>query len=618
MTNAQLAKEILELVGGDKNVGNVVHCMTRLRFNLNDDSKAKEEEIKKLKGVMGVARNGGQFQIIIGGKVPEVYVELAKLVTTTGQEGQAQGKSSVVTTVMDTIAGIFTPLIAAMTGAGMIKGLLATLVVLKWMSPESGTYQVLNIISDGFFTLLPLFLAITAAQKFKTNVYVAGAIAAAMLHPSWAAIMGSGAKTIDFMGIPMTLVSYTSSVLPIILSVWLMSYVERFITKFVPAAVKIVFVPMIVMLIVAPITFIAIGPLGTFLGNGLATVVTGIYSYTGLLGGFLLGGTFSMIIITGMHYGLVPVIITSITTKGFDYIMVPMLMANLGQAGAALAVAAKTKNKDLKTIATSSGITALFGITEPAMYGVNIKYKKPFIAAAIGGSIGGGIAAAFGGRAYALGSVGLTGIPVFIGAGFIGVMLGIVATLVVSFAVAYVLKIEDAPAEEAKKAPAAPAAQPVENKLTGIVEDVFSPVAGEVVSLSQVPDPAFASEAMGKGVAIVPADGRVVSPVKGIVATIAKTKHSIAIVADTGAEVLIHVGIDTVKLKGQYFAAHVKVGDEVNVGDLLIEFDIAKIKEAGFETVTPVIITNTNSYAEVKSTDDKKVAAEARLVTLFA
>ncbi|MEW4024649.1 beta-glucoside-specific PTS transporter subunit IIABC [Bacillus sp. YAF8] len=586
----KISKEILQLVGGEENVQSVIHCMTRLRFNLYDNTKADRDGLEQTEGVMGTNISGEQFQIIIGNHVPKVYQALMEISGLSSESANktSKQKKNVLSAVFDVISGVFTPILPAIAGAGMIKGLVALAVTFGWMSEKSQTHSILTAVGDGAFYFLPILLAVSAARKFRCNPYVAAAVAGAILHPDLTALLGSG-KSISFIGLPVTAATYSSTVIPILLAIWLMSYVEKGIDRITPSSLKLIAVPMLTLVIVVPVTLITVGPLGAILGNDLSVGVNYLFSHAGIAAMILLAGTFSLIIMTGMHYALVPIMINNIAQNGRDYILPAMFLANMGQAGASFAVFLKSKNKTFKSLAFTTSITALMGITEPAMYGVNMRLKKPFAAALIGGAAGGAFYGVTGVASYIVGgNAGLPSIPVFIGPTFLYALIGLFISFAAGMAAALLIGFEDVQSER-DKASETPG-------VTAGGEIIHSPIKGEVKALSEVNDSVFSGGMMGKGFAILPEEGAAVSPVEGRVTAVFKTKHAIGITSSRGAEILIHIGLDTVRLDGRHFEMHVKEGDTVAPGDLLITFDIEEIKAAGFDVMTPVIITNTDQY----------------------
>lgn len=598
MNFERIAKEVLENVGGANNVAHVTHCVTRLRFNLKDDSKADIDKIKKIKGVMGQVNKGGQFQVIIGNDVSDVYKELLKLgnfKSSNNQEEEKGAKKGIITSVFDTIAGIFTPIIPAIAGCGMLKAFLGLFVALGLISTETQTYYIFSFISDAAFFFMPLLLAYTAGIKFKTSPFLAMVIGGVLLHPSFSALVSAG-EPVSFLGLPVRLVNYSSSVIPIILIVWLMSYVEKLANKFIPKVLRLVFVPLIVITVTAPIGLIVIGPLGTVIGDVLASGIMFIDSKATWTLPLIMGGLTPLIVMTGMHYSLYPALFTQLATLGYQTLMPGMLISNVCQGAAALCVSIKSKNSELKQLASSTGITALLGITEPAMYGVNLKLKKPLYAVLCGGALGGLYAGLTAVKGYTPSGSGLPGIAAYIGPEMSNVVniliacgIGFVATFIITWFIGFEDEVnEDEAVEEISDVKA------LKNKIS-----IKSPVKGEAVPLSQVDDPTFAEEIIGKGIAIIPTEDEIFSPINGTVSLVFNTKHAIGLKTEDGAEVLIHIGLDTVKLNGEHFTTFVKSGDKVKVGDKLVEFDREAIKNKGYDIITPIIITNSSDYLDI-------------------
>lgn len=610
----QIAKEVLENVGGKENVAHVTHCVTRLRFNLKDESKANVDKIKKIKGVMGNVNQGGQFQVIIGNNVSDVYKELMKLGNFKSTNEDVKGpKKGIMTSAMDTIAGIFTPVIPAIAGCAMIKAFLSLFVAFGWISTETQSYYILNFIGDAAFFFLPILLAYTAAIKFKASPYLAMVMGAVLLHPNFSALVSAG-DPVAFFGLPVRLVKYGSSVIPIILIVWLMSYVEKVVTKIVPKALRVVFVPLLVIVVTAPIGLIAIGPLGDIIGGVLANIIMAIDSKATWALPLIMGGLSPLLVMTGMHYSLYPAIFTQLATSGYQTIFPGMLVANVCQGAAALCVSVKSKNSDLKQLAASTGATAVIGITEPAMYGVNLKLKKPFYAVLAGGAIGGLYAGITGVKVFTPGGAALVGVPAYIGpeiSNIINILIASAIGFVVTFALTWILGFEDE-VEETEELEENTDIKPLKNKIS-----IMSPINGEAVPLSSVNDLTFAEEIMGKGIAIIPTEGKVVSPINGTVEMVFNTKHAIGLKSDDGAEILIHIGLDTVKLEGEHFNVFVKNGDRVNVGDKLVEFDKDAIKNKGYDVITPIIVTNTMDYLEVMASNVESVKQGDEIITVL-
>lgn len=601
MSQEKLAKEIVELVGGEKNVESLVHCATRLRFVLKDDTKANKAKLEKTEGIIAVKENGGQFQVVVGNKVPEVYSaigQISNILDESSDKEKPRKAAKGLGGIIDVISSIFAPLLGVMAGAGILKGLLLIASNMGWLETTETTYTILYAAADSLFYFLPLLLAVTTARKFQGNIFVAMTIAGALIYPSIVALKAEGTPT-DFFGIPVILMNYSSTVIPIILAVIVMSKLEKLFNKTLHDSIKNFVTPLFLLVIMVPLTLLVFGPFGVYVGNGIAAGLVAAFGFSPLLAGAVMGATWQLLVIFGVHWGLIPVFINNVAVYGQDGVKPAATASIFAQTGAAFGVMLKTKNKKLKTLAGSSTLTALFGITEPAIYGVTLPLKRPFIAGVIGGAVGGAIIGQAGTLAFASGAPGLLTLPIFYGPGgqgFPGLILGIVVSFVVSAALTYIMGFKDPVEEEETKTEST--TQPA-HATNASDENVFSPIQGTIVELSEVPDPAFASGAMGKGIAIEPSVGRVVAPFDGTVTVAFKKKHALAVVSDTGAEILVHVGVDTVKLDGQHFVSHIKEGDRVKAGDLLLEFDIAQIKAAGYHTVTPIIVTNSANYEDV-------------------
>jgi len=602
MNYENLAKSILEKVGGEGNVSNLTHCATRLRFNLKDKTKSNTDGLKNTSGVMGVVDKGGQYQVIIGNEVNNVYkqiVKISNIEVADGKDSEEDDKRKVSAKVIDTITGIFTPILPAITAAGMMKAVLSLLVAFKLITTKSQSYQIINFMADAAFYFLPILLASSAAKKFKTNQYLAMMLGGMLVHPTFVSMVGAAKEAgtgIYLFGLPISLASYSSSVLPIILGVWFMSYVEPIADRVSPSAIKFFTKPLITAMVTGVALLVVIGPIGYIVSDKIGLGIKTLESYAGWLVPTLVGGLTPLLVMTGTHYGLVPIGINNRMTMGYDTIIYPgMLASNVSQGGAALAVAVKSKNKEIKQLASSAGITAVCGITEPALYGVNLKFKTPLYSAMIGGAVGGLFLGLFRVSNYTGGSPGFLTLPSYIGgdsmSNFVYACIGAVISVIVSFIACLILYRDKVESEEVVNT--------VEKKNLVNKITIASPISGEVISLNEVKDETFASEMMGKGIAIRPTEGKVVSPINGVVQTIFKTKHAIGLKSNDGVEILIHVGMDTVQLEGKHFTSYIKDGDEVKVGDTLVEFDMEAIEKEGYELVTPVIVTNTMDYLEV-------------------
>lgn len=584
------AKKILQRVGGKDNVINLVHCMTRLRFTLKDESIVDDEAVKKTKGVMGIMKKGGQYQIIIGNDVGNVFNELNKFGNFSNEVKEVPAKSNekknIFTMLMDTISGIMAPVIPAIIGAAMIKVLLTLLPMIGVLSTNGQTYQLLSVIGDGAFFFMPVLIAISASKKFGTNMYYAASIALIMLHPNLITLMNTAhdaGQTVKFLKyIPVTYASYSYSVIPIILAVYSLRYVERFVDKITPVVTKNFLKPMLVVLIEVPIALIILGPLGAICGNGLSTVVYAIHDKLGFIAIGLVAGVYPFVVMAGMHHAFTPIKLGMIATTGYEnFICIGELCSNMAQGAASLAVALRSKNKDFKQIAGSSAFSALFaGITEPALYGVTLRLKRPMLGACIGAAVG-----------------GLVG-------GFFQMKCFGIATLIIGFE-DIVDEDDDLDFVEESNA------QLLDNEIS-----ITSPVEGKVIPLTEVKDPTFSQEILGKGAAIIPEKGVVYAPFDGKVDAVFETGHALGLVSEDGVELLVHVGIDTVNLKGKHFTPKKKSGDTMKKGDILLEFDIDKIKADGYDVTTPIIISNTEQFAKVKACEDKVVTKESKLLSV--
>lgn len=614
MDYGKTAADILNFVGGEKNVTYVTHCATRLRFTLQDETKADSNAIKNVKGVMGVTNSGGQYQVIIGNEVNNVHKELMKL-GSFNSSTTTSVKRKGISAVLDTLSGIFTPILPAMIGCAMIKAVLVILKSSDLISADSQLFTILTFIGDAAYYFLPMLIAWSSAVKFKTNVGLALALAGVLLHPSFSTLMSSG-DPVTFLGLPITKVTYSSSVVPIILVVWVMSYIEKFAEKVSPKVIKTILKPLIIVLVMAPLSLIVIGPIGSIIGTYVASGVGFINTHAGWLVSGIVGGTFPFLIMTGMHYSLGPIAITAYTTTGLEPIIGPgMLIHSMTQGGAALAVALKTRNKEFRQVAISTSMTALLGITEPAMYGVNLRLRKPLIAVVTGGVIGGIYVGAFGVARSAMGITGLATLPAFITenpSNLVNAIIGCIIGFAVSFVLTLILGFEDVSVEEETQGAKG-------NVITSLNHNIIikAPLEGEVIQLSAIEDETFSSGILGKGIAVNPSQGKLVSPVKGEITAIFPTLHAVGITSVDGVELLIHIGMDTVKLEGKYFNAMIKKGDQVNVGDVLIVFDINAIKAEGYSLVTPIIVSNSNQYTDVLSSDKKRINMGESLMTII-
>lgn len=628
-----LAAKILENVGGKENVSQVVHCATRLRFTLKDDSVAKTDVLKKTSGVLSVVNAGGQYQIVIGPDVPVVYQEVIALggfEAGKAVEDPAAAKEdnrSQLSKALEGIASIFQPIIPAITGAGLLKALMALCSAIGILKGGTQTYVILNAMADAAFYFLPILLAQSCARKFKCNQGTAMALAGILLYPAFMTMLKEE-PSVMFLGIlPVTKATYTSSVIPIILGVWFMSYVEHFMQKISPKAIKFFSVPLASLLVGGTATIVVLGPLGSWVSNLLKIFFEMLNAYAPWIVPTIVGIFNPLLVMTGTHYGLIPIGTNNLATVKWDTVVGPgMLVSNVAQGAAGLAVGIRSKNPDTKQQASSAGLTGVLGITEPVLYGVNLKFTFPLYAAMIGGGVGGLFLGIMRVARFAGGSPGLLVLPAYIPTAdvmplgytmtnFYLAIVGVIIAMAVAFAASWIMfgiwakqgKLDPeetgmAPAEEAAPAASEPAK----------AGTIYAPIKGEVIALTDVEDEVFSSGAMGQGIAIKPAVGEVYAPCDGVITTFFPTGHAIGITAADGGEILIHVGMDTVELNGEGFTPMAKQDDKVRKGQLLLKFDIDLISGKGYKLVTPVIVTNSDDMKAVTpgSTGAVEVGAE--------
>lgn len=605
MNYNEIAEKILQDVGGAANIRTLTHCATRLRMEFIDRRKVQDEAVSQIPGVISVVEKGGQFQIVIGNEVQQVYRLLKKALPETKSvtaEGKDPASNGVLTRIISVISTTFTPVIPAITGAGMIKALLAILKLTGLISATSPTYQLLNIIADAAFFFLPVLLAYGASMKFECNPILAMTIAGVLLHPGIGQMMAAG-KPVDFMGINVLLSDYAGSVLPIILTVWLMSWVERFAEKVSPSLIKFFIKPMLILLVTAPLALVVVGPAGILLNDLVAAGAATIDRHASWLIPMLMGTLQPFLIITGTAWAMTPIATGQLSKNGFEMINGPgMLASNVAMGAATLCVAMKTKNSNLRQLASSSGFTALLGITEPALYGVLLKFRRVLIAAMIGGGCAGMYAGLSGLVRYAFVSPGLAALPAFIGENPMNIVHALVTvsiSIVVTFALTWVFAFKEV--EEAAVAPLSTPQPSLTPNASG--ESVIaSPLKGDVVTLSEVNDDVFSGGLLGEGVAIRPKEGVLKAPFDGKVMMFLPSCHAVGLQDANGLELLIHIGIDTVNLNGQHFSSSLKVGDEVKAGETLITFDIAAIEQAGYDLITPVVVVNGDEHATLRMT----------------
>lgn len=617
-----LAKEILENVGGKENINSLTHCVTRLRFRLKDESKANDEALKNNPGVVTVMKSAGQYQVVIGNHVPLVYADVCELagISNGTQQVEEEAPQGLFNKLIDIISGCFQPILGPLCAAGIIKGLNALLVFILGSSfNNSGTYMILNAIGDSIFNFLPIILGYTAAKKFNVNIIVGMIIGATLCYPTIQTdTLSAAGKAIGtlpfigsyytkFIGIPFVSGNYTSTVVPVICIVALAAQIQKIAKKFVPEMLQNFFVPFFVLIISLPIGLLVIGPVVSLLTTVLSNMFAGLYAFSPIVTAFVIGALWQCLVIFGLHWALVPMAMVNIGNLGYDTILPGMLGTTFAATGVLAAMYLKLKDENKKALAIPGVISAFCGVTEPAIYGFLLPEKTPFVFSCIGGAVGGAIMGTVAVKQYVIGGLGIFSVVNFISpkvnaTGMIVSLIAGAVSLVVGFVLTMIFyKTND---------------QQVENKeVTKLEEEtILAPIKGEVKPIEESSDAAFASGALGKGVVILPEEGKVYAPVTGTVTVLFPSLHAIGITSDAGVELLIHIGINTVQLNGEGFTAHIKQGDQIKQGQLLVEFDMNKIKEAGYTLETPVLVTNYADLKEVKNTNASSVQLQETLM----
>ncbi|MQS75405.1 beta-glucoside-specific PTS transporter subunit IIABC [Companilactobacillus halodurans] len=663
-----LAKKIVKLVGGSGNVNSVVHCATRLRFRLKDDKKANTEELKDTDGVVTVVQSAGQYQVVIGNEVADVYDHVLKVGNLAGggtvpdDDGEDEKHMSLLDKLIDLISSIFAPTLGILAATGMIKGLATILLSAGLVTEKSGTYVVLYAIGDSFFYFLPVVLGSSAAKKFHLDGFIGMTIGASLVYPTIVALnptavtgkplytlfsgtMLSSPIHLTFLKIPVIMMNYTSSVIPIIVAVWVASKVEKYLKKIIPTVVKTFLVPFFTLLIVVPLTLLIIGPIASWISDALAAGATGLYNLTPVVTGIVLGGLWQVLVIFGLHWGIVPLQMLNLQSIHYDPILAMIIGASFAQIGAVLAVIMKVKSKKVKGLGWSAFLSGIFGITEPAIYGITLPRKKVFAMSCIGAAIGGAFLGLFATKYYMTGGLGVFVLPSLISPkgidmGFYGALISMLISFVSGWGLSMLfgfskedLKNENSKVKTVNKtntnsepqlatamadsnvATTTAAPETVEKEAV-TPETIVSPIKGSLEPLSEVKDEVFASKALGKGIAILPDEGKVYSPVDGKVSVVFPTKHAIGLNSKDGAELLIHIGMDTVQLEGKGFTSHVEQDQEVKKGQLLMEFDVDEITNKGYDVTTPIIVTNSKNYNDVKVLTDGRVDHGDKIIDL--
>lgn len=615
----QLANDIIKHVGGKENILSLVHCITRLRFQLKDESKADDDILKNMEGVVTVMKSAGQYQVVIGNHVPAVYADVCEAagITVSTQEETREHKN-VFDALIDTISGIFQPILSIMTAAGMLKGLNALFLALGWYTDTSGTAIFMNTIGDALFMYLPIMLGYTSAKKFGLKPFVGLVIGAALCYPAiqQSTLSGGGeplytlfAGTLfespvymDIFGIPVITMDYTSSVVPVILICFFASKCQKQLNKLIPETLKFFFVPMFTLFIALLCGFIVIGPIATFVSNLIAEGIMNVRNFSPMLAGALVGGFWQVLVIFGLHWGFIPIYINNIATMGFDNVMMPFFGATFAQTAVVIAMLIKTRDKKLRALCVPAAISGIFGVTEPAIYGITLPRKKPFIISCIASAIAGAYFGFANLKEFIMGGLGIFEFPAMIDPAtnnmdslYVGI-IGAILAMLVGFILTMLFFTDDKAADTIEAKDASVSEELLDKEIIAL------PLHGEILPLSNVKDAAFSQGILGKGLAIEPDQGEVVSPVNGVITTLFPTYHAIGITADSGVEILIHVGMDTVQLEGTHFHPVIQQGERVTVGQKLLEFDMEEIRKAGYSLITPVVITNSSQYLDILET----------------
>lgn len=585
-----LAKQIVEDVGGSKNIIKVWHCATRLRFKLVDEQKADTAALEALAGVVTVVQSVGQYQVVIGNSVGKVYEELIQLderfdnhAANRAAEDNEENQS-IINKLLAFVSSVFTPFLGALAASGILKGLLILAANFNLLSEADGAYQIWSASSDAIFYFLPLFIGFTAAKQLRVNQFVAVTIAGALVYPNLITLMSEGGG-LEFFGLPIQSATYSASVIPILLAIWVLSFIEPFFDKLFPESVRNIFTPLLSIMIMVPVTLIVVGPIGNIVSSALATALGSVYSFSPMIAGLILGAIHQVIVIFGVHWALITLMINNISEFGQDPWLPIVCIAVFAQAGSALGVFLKTKDKKMKSIAGSAFITAIFSITEPAIYGVNLKLKKPMYFALIASGIGGAIAGFGQVQASTFTFPEILAIPTYLGTGFGFEVVGLIVGLCGATVLTYLFGVKNNDETETKTA----------GDL--IVE---TPIEGKRIELQEVNDPAFSTGAMGKGFAVVPTEDTLRAPFSGTVSAIFPTNHAIGLTTNSGVELLIHIGIDTVQLNGDYFEAFVSQGETVKAGQALIHFENEKIQGAGYDSTVIFVVTNSSDFENLQ------------------
>mgnify|MGYP002768767462 FL=1 len=612
----QLAKEVVAAVGGKENIVNVTNCMTRLRFVLKDDSIPDKDKVAGIKGVKGVMNQGGQYQVIIGTHVSEVVKDVRREAQISGEgsinkeDMKLIKKDSLWNRFFKTISGCIMPMLGPMIAGGIIKGILVILVTAGILTKTDGTYLVLYAAGDAILYFMPVIVGFTCGKVFDCNPYVTAVIGAAFLYPDLVSAV-SAEGGITFLKIPVAAASYTNTFLPIVLASFVASKLEKLAKKFIPSMLQLMLVPTFVLAVTVPLSWIVIGPVMNTVSSWLSKGVFGIFGMSPLLGGTLLGAFWQLVVLLGLHAAFIPILMNNLFSQGYDPVNAVLGLTVWALAGVTLGYALKNKDPEKRGIGFGSLASALCGVTEPAIYSIALPNFKLFVCAWIGGGISGGILGALGGKMYTMAGDGLFRIPAMINPEGLDISFyGFIICALISFAVSAVLAfiMADSGVEEAEQA-----AEQMdtdmnnhvleENKMISDNKEtiICAPVSGKVICREDIPDETFASGIMGEGVGIKPEEEIIVAPFDGEITSVVDTGHAVGLTSSDGVELLIHVGVDTVKMQGDGFQVFVTEGQKVKTGEKLLKFDRDKIRKAGYSDTTAVLVTNSDDYSSVKT-----------------
>lgn len=608
MKNKDIAEIILQYIGGENNVKHFTHCATRLRFNLYDDTKMNLEKLKLVESVIGAQSVNGQLQIIVGGKVVALFDELSKIIKINPSTEVEKGKKkNPLAVFVETISSIFSPILPVLLGCGISRALLMLAAKFGWIANTSDLYTIINMMGNVIFYFMPFFLAVSAAEKFKTHKYLALCLAGILMNPLILSAV-TEKKTFDFLGMMIEPKNYSSTIIPIILSVWIMSYIYKFINRYLPEIIKSIFTPVLTLLIMLPLMLLVLGPIGYILGEQIASLVQQFYNSGGIVSAFIVGFLRSPLILFGMHYAIQPIQIQEIAQNGYSLLFPTALVSNFAQCAAAFAVAVLVKNKAEKSGAFSSSFSAFLGITEPAMFGYNLKYKIPFLCSCFAAGISSAYLRLFNARTLASGLPGILTIGNYEADPSFQIYIGVILAMVISFGLTMFIGLDGKRFSKKKNEVEVIEITDKESKQVLIMQ---SPLKGEVKQLADVEDKVFSQELIGKGVAILPTEGIVYAPFDGEVLADFKSKHAIGIRSIDGVEVLIHVGVDTINLEGLYYTSKYQKGDHFKKGEVLIIFDINAIVKEGYDIITPVVVTNANEFTYINRSNDEEIVDQA-------